>query len=916
MMVLCVAIVVFIFMIGVESIYAEPIVFDDNYKIEKVVEGLEYPSSIVFLDDKMFVAELSSGKIFRVLDNGVRLPFPMLELPVAKEGVQCECGLLGMTSKGNELYVYYTEYTTEVEERKNKIVKFRFDGTWFVDPKIVTEVPGFNLSHHGGAITTGLEEDVYFVVGDQGVQQNAYVNFPTDYKLNVGSIFKIKDEQIEHFAMGIRNSYGLAVDPETGFLWQTENGPNIFDEINLVKEKFNGGWNVLSGPTFRIEEVKTELNFPKDFANQSLDLSRINYEDYEYSEPKFTWKSVVGPTAIEFPNSEFKYSDYLFVGDFHTGTIYKFKLNIERDGFVFKEKELEDTVLDGNEIIDEIFFVKEISGGVVDLTFNHDGMYAVSIFEGMVYKISEKAVLTPTEQYNAGVLDRNIKCKQNFWPIMKNSGSIACVTPKTALILEKQGWSFNHPNMPIIRSNNQEIKDLDLENQNLSEVDFRGVKFENVTIGNVDFRFANFAYADLSNIDFNEAVLTGADLGGADLRGADLSGAHIVMSNLKNTDLSVADLSGANLRGADLRGADLRGADLSGVDLSGADLTGADLSNVVFQGADLSNVNLSGVDLTGANLSGVDFSGVDLTMINFRGVELNLLNLTGVDLSNVNLSEANLSGVDLRDTNLQGANLRGVDLSGEDLSGVDLSGLVLSESDLTGADLSGADLSGVDLTGADLTGANLTGADLTGVDLTNVGLQKAILREVDLSGVDFSGANLSNVSLRDTNLQGADLRGVDLSGAELTGADLSEVVFQGADLSNVSLRGADLTGADFRGADLTGADLTNVGLQKAILRGADLSGADFRGADLSNVNLRDTSLQGANLSGANLSGANLTRADLTGADLTDADLTNVGLQKAILRGADLTGADLSGADLTGADISNTKLNCINHPICE
>ena len=36
------------------------------------------------------------------------------------------------------------------------------------------------------------------------------------------------------YAYGVRNTFGLAFDPVTGNLWDSENGPNVFDEINLV----------------------------------------------------------------------------------------------------------------------------------------------------------------------------------------------------------------------------------------------------------------------------------------------------------------------------------------------------------------------------------------------------------------------------------------------------------------------------------------------------------------------------------------------------------------------------------------------------------------------------------------------------------------------------------------------------------
>src|SRR5439155_17940123 len=37
------------------------------------------------------------------------------------------------------------------------------------------------------------------------------------------------------FAYGIRNGFGLAFDPLSGFLWTSENGEDAFDEINRIE---------------------------------------------------------------------------------------------------------------------------------------------------------------------------------------------------------------------------------------------------------------------------------------------------------------------------------------------------------------------------------------------------------------------------------------------------------------------------------------------------------------------------------------------------------------------------------------------------------------------------------------------------------------------------------------------------------
>ena len=44
------------------------------------------------------------------------------------------------------------------------------------------------------------------------------------------------------WAYGIRNSFGLAFDPVTGRLWETENGPSCNDELNWLRWNRNHGW--------------------------------------------------------------------------------------------------------------------------------------------------------------------------------------------------------------------------------------------------------------------------------------------------------------------------------------------------------------------------------------------------------------------------------------------------------------------------------------------------------------------------------------------------------------------------------------------------------------------------------------------------------------------------------------------------
>src|SRR5438046_5289017 len=54
------------------------------------------------------------------------------------------------------------------------------------------------------------------------------------------------DYRPEVYALGIRNILGLVIHPQTGELWEHENGPMGGDEINIVKPGRNYGWPIIS----------------------------------------------------------------------------------------------------------------------------------------------------------------------------------------------------------------------------------------------------------------------------------------------------------------------------------------------------------------------------------------------------------------------------------------------------------------------------------------------------------------------------------------------------------------------------------------------------------------------------------------------------------------------------------------------
>jgi glucose/arabinose dehydrogenase len=229
-------------------------------------------------------------------------------------------------------------------------------------------------------MVTGLDGTVYAVIGDQGtygVLQNHGIGGKNDTSV----IMRVVPAG-PYYAMGVRNSFGLAIDPVTGNLWDTENGDDDFDEINFVPINFNSGWDVIMGPATEAE------------------LSRLpRYDGYVYSDPEFSWQKVVVPTAISFVDSKplEKYNNSVFVGDCTNGNLYKFELNQDRTGFVFNDPTLKDNVVNTGESLEEITFGTGFDC-ITDIEIGPDGfMYIVSRSHDSIYRIIPKTMMIKTD---------------------------------------------------------------------------------------------------------------------------------------------------------------------------------------------------------------------------------------------------------------------------------------------------------------------------------------------------------------------------------------------------------------------------------------------------------------------------------------------------------------------------------------
>jgi glucose/arabinose dehydrogenase len=309
-------------------------------------------------------------------------PEPVLDVSVAKDG---ERGMLGITSDGNKVYVYFTAADSDAGKAiENRVYRYDWNGKKLVNPVLLKTLPSVNYYHNGGAMTS-FGGQTFAVIGDNG-NYGRLQNRNADWKNDTSVILRI-DPPGSYYAMGIRNSFGITVDPVTGNLWDTENGDDSFDEINFVPENFNSGWIEIMGIT----------------KNQTLIDSLPKYGDFVYSNPEFVWEKPVCPTGIAFSTSEkFAQTDTVFVGDCNNGNLYRFNLNEQRTGFVFDSPHLQDNILNNDESNQEILFGTGF-GAITDVKEGPDGfLYIVSLSNGKIYRILPKEMVQSIPQPEGG----------------------------------------------------------------------------------------------------------------------------------------------------------------------------------------------------------------------------------------------------------------------------------------------------------------------------------------------------------------------------------------------------------------------------------------------------------------------------------------------------------------------------------
>jgi aldose sugar dehydrogenase len=362
-----------------------------------------------------------------------------------------------------------TDEILEVPLLGNRVDRFTWNGTSLVFDKNLIKLRAFQNdaapvppgqddeeqnplgNHDGGIIRFGADDKLYIMFGDNG-RRGQLQNLaqgptpptdddqfggpePDDAHLS-GVVLRLNDdgttptdnpffsagaaiggevgENIQKiFAYGVRNSFGMAFDPETGNLWDQQNGDDSFDELNLIEAGSNMGWIQIMGPVSRIAEFKQIETTLGPMALQQLRWPPINLASTpaealsrlfvlsgsHYSDPEFSWKFAVAPAAIGFLSGQAlgpQFDGDLFVGASNPtlagGYLFHFNLTGNRQKIAVDDPRLEDRVADNTAKYDitesESLLIGRDFGVATDIQTGPNGnLYVVSLSQGSVYEI-------------------------------------------------------------------------------------------------------------------------------------------------------------------------------------------------------------------------------------------------------------------------------------------------------------------------------------------------------------------------------------------------------------------------------------------------------------------------------------------------------------------------------------------------
>jgi len=264
-------------------------------RLTVLATGLDQPWSIAFLPDGGALITERAGTV-RVFRHG-KLSDPIDGVPAVETGGPR--GLQGLMDVvlhprfAENHWVYLTYHKPVGEDGIATLARGTWDGTRLVDVKDIFDSGAADTE--ASRVVFGRDGMLYMTISAPGSPKVQRSQDPGDY---AGKVVRLRDDgtvppddpyvgrngyKPAIFTMGHRNGHALAVNPETGEIWASEQGPSGGDELNILHAGRNYGWPFVS--------------YGRDYwgARLSTHPSVEGFED-----PTVVWLPSIGLTGMTF----------------------------------------------------------------------------------------------------------------------------------------------------------------------------------------------------------------------------------------------------------------------------------------------------------------------------------------------------------------------------------------------------------------------------------------------------------------------------------------------------------------------------------------------------------------------------------------------------------------------------------------
>lgn len=234
----------------------------EEHRLRAVVlaQGLQQPWAMAFLPDGSILVTERVGRV-RLIRHGKLLAAPVAGVPkVQTGGPRGLQGLMDIALHPNfnrNRWVYLAYHKPAGGENGETVLaRGTWNGSELMDMHEIFDSGATGTE--ASRIVFGPDGMLYMTISAPGSPKSMRAQDPNDY---AGKVVRLRDDgsvpddnpfvgksgfKPGIFTMGHRNGAGLAVNPDTGEVWETEQGPSGGDELNVLHAGRNYGWPVVT----------------------------------------------------------------------------------------------------------------------------------------------------------------------------------------------------------------------------------------------------------------------------------------------------------------------------------------------------------------------------------------------------------------------------------------------------------------------------------------------------------------------------------------------------------------------------------------------------------------------------------------------------------------------------------------------